>query len=222
MEDNTTAEAGGFTIGDIGIELPDEIEFDGNWLEQNEQSRPLCKKLENVHFMRKLTSEKQIEMFAELELQRGGSYHLLTQGKINSFTFLEYLLKQQSLKRLIISTWAVSMSDVEKLEQFVDSGRIGCVDFCLGDIFLKARREQYEALAELARKRGGRAIILKTHSKVMVGFGEKYDFVLESSANIHAKMRAENTCLTLSTELAQIYREWFCSRKSLLDDWIEL
>lgn len=207
-----------FVLDSIGIELPDEIEVDGSWAETDKHDMALCRKLENAHFMHKLTSEKQLEALAERELQQGASYHFLSNGKINSSNFLQFILKQQSLEHLLLTTWAITMPDIEEMERLVDSGRIKKVDFYLGDIFIKKRRNLYEALAEVARKSGGKAIIFKTHSKVMVGFGEKYDFVLESSANIGAASRRENTCLTLDTELAQCYKEWFESKKSLIED----
>lgn len=41
----------------------------------------------------------------------------------------------------------------------------------------------------------------------MAGFGERFDFVIESSANVNTNPRSECTVITIDTELARFYKE---------------
>jgi hypothetical protein len=114
------------------------------------------------------------------------------------------------------------MVDIEEIERFVSIGRIGRLDCYLGEIFKGSYFREYAALTNLHRTYGGRIAIFKNHSKVYAGFGEKFDFVIESSANINTNPRAENTVITLDTELAIFYKYYFDNIVSFernFDDW---
>lgn len=54
----------------------------------------------------------------------------------------------------------------------------------------------------------------RNHSKVMVLFGEKFDAVIESSANVNTNPRIENTVITVDSELALWYKNFFDGIKS--------
>ena len=66
-----------------------------------------------------------------------------------------------------------------------------------------------DTLARTVARCGGRVLRCRTHMKVMVAYGQEYDAVVESSANIDTNPRAEQTCITLDTGLADFYKEWF-------------
>jgi len=61
----------------------------------------------------------------------------------------------------------------------------------------------------LHRRRGGRVAMFRNHAKIYCGFGERFDFVIESSANINTNPRTENTVITIDTGLAKFYKS-FC------------
>ena len=51
--------------------------------------------------------------------------------------------------------------------------------------------------------------MFRNHAKVFCGFGERFDFTIESSANVNTNPRTENTVITLDTGLALFYKEFF-------------
>ena len=51
--------------------------------------------------------------------------------------------------------------------------------------------------------------MFRNHAKVYCGFGDRFDFVIESSANINTNPRTENTVITIDTGLAEFYKEFF-------------
>lgn len=108
------------------------------------------------------------------------------------------------------------------LEYYLKLGRIKKVDFYVGEIFSKEFAGEYSQLVELIGAFGGRVVAFRNHCKAMVGFGERYDFVAESSGNMNANVRSENTCITLNTELARFYKDFFDNIKSdneEFEDW---
>lgn len=54
-----------------------------------------------------------------------------------------------------------------------------------------------------------RICICRNHSKVMVGFGDKFDFVIESSANVNTNPRIEQASIHIDTNLAKFYKEFY-------------
>ena len=158
----------------------------------------------------------------EWEFEKGFSYHFLSQGDVDSFSFLKFILRQQKIKYLITSTWHIAKADIKEFERYYDLGRLNNMDFYVGEILPSAFYEKYIAVSKLVRKCGGRVAVFRNHSKVFVGFGEKFDFVIESSANINTNPRCENTCITLNTELANFYKKFYDGIKSFqrdFDDW---
>ena len=56
--------------------------------------------------------------------------------------------------------------------------------------------------------------VFKNHSKIFAGYGEKYYFGIQTSANINTNPRTENGNITLSKELFQFYKSYFDGIKS--------
>ena len=56
--------------------------------------------------------------------------------------------------------------------------------------------------------------ICRNHAKVMVLLGERFNAVIESSANVNTNPRIENTVVTVDSELAYWYKEFFDGIKS--------
>ena len=179
-------------------------------------------KLKNQHHYRRFTSETQLETLTDWEFEEGYSYHFLSQGDIDSFSYLKFILRQQKVNYLIASTWCMANADVEQFETYLKLGRIQKVDFYVGEIFKGSYIEEYNKLTELMQKYNGRIAIFRNHSKVYVGFGDKFNFVIESSANINTNPRCENTVITLNTDLALFYKDFYdgiISFERNFDDW---
>ena len=56
---------------------------------------------------------------------------------------------------------------------------------------------------------GGRLVIFRNHSKVMAIEGERFDCLIESSANVNTNPRSENTVVTVDRELTADYIRLF-------------
>lgn len=54
-----------------------------------------------------------------------------------------------------------------------------------------------------------RCAIFHNHCKIIVGFGEKFDFAIESSTNLNVNLRLEQTTIYVNRELAQWYKAYF-------------
>ena len=56
--------------------------------------------------------------------------------------------------------------------------------------------------------------MFRNHAKVMILLGERFDAVIESSANVNTNPRTEQTVITVDSELARWYKEFFDGIKS--------
>lgn len=101
--------------------------------------------------------------------------------------------------------------DADEIDGWIDRGIIKRIDYVVGEVFQSHSRyrEIRKTLAATVAKCGGRVLRCRTHSKVMVCYGKEYDCVIESSANVDTNPRAEQTCITVDSDLADFYKEWF-------------
>lgn len=117
----------------------------------------------------------------------------------------------------------MAITDAETLLRWQSQGLIGRIDLYLGEIFDSKFVEVYNTLKGAAAFRGGRVAVFRNHSKVMAGFGERFDFAVEGSANLNSNPRCEQTVITLDTGLARFYKEEiFDNIRSFnkdFDDW---
>lgn len=163
---------------------------------------------------RKASSERALEESLNWYFEEGDCYHCFSFGDVDSASYLKHVLKQQRIKYLAISTWCMAGADVEDLEKWHDRGYIGRVDFFLGEIFTGSYPEVYEMVKAFCRKCGGRLVIFRNHAKVMIVKGEKFDCLIESSANVNTNPRSENTVLTVDKQLVSDYIKLFAEIKS--------
>ncbi len=176
---------------------------------------------------------KQIErrVIAELDLENllpwhfnpGDSYHLFSYGRIDSIAYLRAILKQQPLEYLVCQTFYLSTSHIEQLKNWIDAGLIGHLDFYVGEVFKYKYIDTYLALKEVVAPTGGRVGILRNHAKIFTGFGERFDFVAEGSANFTVNPRSEQMCITIDTGLARFYKEEVFDKMKIINtdkyDW---
>ena len=168
----------------------------------------------NQHLKRRIKSELNLQDAIEWHTQKEVSYHCISFGDVDSLSYLRFLLKQQPIEYLLLSTWCMAAADIVEIENWLEKGYIKRVDFYVGEIFTGTYCGEYTLLCDLCRKYGGRVCVFRNHSKVMAGFGSKFDFAIESSANINTNPRCENTVITTSTELAYFYKNFFDKVKS--------
>ncbi|MBQ1453295.1 MAG: hypothetical protein IIZ23_04935, partial [Ruminococcus sp.] len=102
---------------------------------------------------------------------------------------------------------------VNDLREWYRRGMIGRVDFFLGEIFASGYPEVCKMVQDFIAEEGGRLVIFRNHSKVMAILGDRFDCLIESSANINTNPRSENTVVTVDSELTKTYVKLFSEIK---------
>ena len=201
-----------------------KIEFDQDELfdtiedtEQEIEAKALT--ITNQHLFHRLNSERMLEEILPDDVQIGASYHFISGGDVDSFSFLQWLLRKTRLKRCLCSTWCISKVDIEEFHRQIRLGRIAKMDFYVGEILPKSYPEEYAQMGEIARDSGGRLAVFRNHSKVMAGIGEKFSFAIESSANVNTNPRTEQTVVTIDRGIADFYFSFFDGIISFDKDW---
>lgn len=179
-----------------------------------------CKRMKGRHFDKRVKSELALEQELPWHFEIGCSYHCISFGDADSLTYLRAIVKQQKIKYCLISTWCMAITDAKEIESWIEKGYIGRIDFYVGEIFQGSYAGVYVYLKDLVRKYGGRVCVFKNHSKVMAGFGERFDFTIESSANINTNPRCEQTTITIDTGLSHFYKNFFDEVDSFNDDFV--
>lgn len=172
------------------------------------------KKTMTIHQARRINSELALEQSLPWHFESGVTYHCISFGDVDSLTFLRVILKQQHIRYAIISTWCMAAEDIREIDSWLNAGYIDRVDFFCGEIFRGTYTAEYNALKELCRKHGCKMSIFRNHSKVMVIYGERFNAVIESSANVNTNPRTEQTAITLDDELCGFYLDFFNGIKS--------
>jgi len=171
---------------------------------------------------KRYSSERQIEETLGFEIAPGETLHVISQGDIDSLTFLRWIIRQQKLDYCLISSWCIGADDCDEILGWIKSGRIGRCDIYVGEIFKGTYRLIWDRLCEEFHEMNcGRICLFRNHSKVMSGIGN-WPFTIESSANINTNPRAENTVITRDEGLYLFYKNYFDNINSFeknFKDW---
>ena len=144
------------------------------------------------HRMIRMISDKNIEDLLPWHFEKGAAYHCLSYGGIDA-------IRER-----------VESKDIEK------------IDFYVGDIFKGGYRGAYNKTLDTVKLCKWRVAIFHNHCKIICGFGDQFDFVIESSTNLNVNLRLEQTTIYVSRELALWYKEYFDSIHAFnrdFDDW---
>lgn len=161
------------------------------------------------HLTRKAASEKALEDALDWYFIEGDCYHCFSFGDVDSMSYFKHILRQQRVEYLALSTWCMAGEDVRDLLKWHRAGYLGRVDFFMGEIFQGSYPNVYEMVKDFIAECGGRLVIFRNHSKVMAIKGEKFDCLIESSANVNTNPRSENTVLTVDALLVRDYIKLF-------------
>lgn len=159
------------------------------------------------NFERRVKSELFLENALPWHFLQGEAYHCFSFGDVDALTYLRAILKQQPLEYVCLSTFSMALTDAETLLKWQRGGLIGRLDLYLGEIFDSKFAEVYNTLREAVALMGGRVAVFRNHSKVMAGFGERFDFSVEGSANLNSNPRCEQTVITVDEGVARFYKE---------------
>ena len=204
---------------DLGHDLDLDAPFDAI-----EQKLPAAraKKVNVQHHARRFTSEMAVEKTLPWNFAPGDCWHIISGGDIDALTYLRLIARQQIIRYCALSTWCMVRADVDEFDHLLTTGRLQRIYFYVGEIFKGSYSDVWIQLMDFTSRHGGRVAIFRNHSKVMAGFGEKFDFAIESSANLNTNYRSENTIVTIDTGLARFYKDWFDDIKSFnrsFDAW---
>lgn len=161
------------------------------------------------HEMRRAYSEMALNKVLDWHLTPGTIYHIISGGDIDSLSYLRSIVKQQKLDYCMVSTWCMGMTDADELARWIHMGLIKRFDLYVGEIFSGAYADIYDRMEDVVRDTGGRICLTRNHSKVVVGFGDKFDFAIASSANMNTNPRIEQTTITVDTEVANFYKSYY-------------
>ena len=176
-------------------------------------------KIRSRHLFHRLNSERLLEDVLPLSVAPGECYHVISGGDVDSFSYLMWILRMQKVKRLLCSTWCIAKVDIQEYHRQITLGRIGRLDFYVGEILPGSFPDEYHELGEVCRDSGGRIAVFRNHSKVMAGYGEKFDFTIESSANINTNPRTEQTVVTIDRDVAKFYFDFYGAVVSFDKAW---
>ena len=170
---------------------------------------------EKYEYRRAFSEVKLLEAMKYEPLKNGVSYNFITGGDVDGLSYLKIVLNQQNLEHCIFSTWCMAAEDILQFDEWLKSGRIKKLDAYVGEIFPNSYKIEYKQMIDMfERHKCGRIAVFKNHSKIFAGYGEKYYFGIQTSANINTNPRTENGNITLSKELFQFYKSYFDGIKS--------
>jgi len=177
-----------------------------------------CYERHDKNIYRKAYSETQLLDVLGKEFKEGESYHCISGGDVDILSYLKCVLRQQDLEYCLLSTWCMAMDDVLQLEEWLQAEKIKKIDAYVGEIFTGTYGGEYAKLKPLLKAYGGKVVIFRNHSKIIAGYGKKFYFAVESSANINTNPRTENSCLNISKGLYEFYKGFYDGIISFVKD----
>lgn len=195
-----------------------DFSFDINKEDPEEKAQPKkekrrtteCLERTDKHLYRRAFSETQLMDATGFDFIDGHSYHCITGGDVDALSFLKLVIRQQNLKYCLFSTWCMAAEDILQFEDWLKSGKIKKLDAYVGEIFPGSYRIEWRMLNRIfEEQKCGRIAVFKNHSKIFAGYGDKFHFGIETSANINTNPRAENGCITIGQDIYKFYRHYF-------------
>lgn len=196
----------------MGFECSFDIKKEVEKPKSNKRGRRSeCLVRETKNIYRKAFSETQLLDLVGLEdFKDGYQYNFITAGDVDSLSYLKVILRQQKLDYLLLSTWCMASDDIMQIEEWIEQGLLNKVDFYLGEIFPKSYPFEWSKINELIKKyKCGRIAVFRNYSKIYAGYGEKYYFGVQTSANINTNPRCENGCITIGKDMFDFYKDYF-------------
>ena len=158
---------------------------------------------------RRAFSETQLLDICDLPFKDGESHHFITGGDVDGLSYLKIILRQQDLDYCLFSTWCMAAEDIYQIQDWLEAGKIKKMDAYVGEIFPGTYRLEYALLRPMIESFGGRVAVFRNHAKIFAGYGDKFAFGIETSANLNTNPRVENGCITIDRKLFEFYKEYF-------------
>lgn len=187
--------------------------------DSNRKLNARCRTVRADHMARRVTSEMSLEQALPWHFSPGDSFLVISNGDVDSLSYLRMAVRQQHVEYMVISTWRIGLTDVKEINSWIDRGFVDRVDFYVGELFMSRLAEQYIAMSEICRKCGGRIAVFRNHAKISAGFGDRFDFVFCGSANLNTNPRLENMFIAMDSGLARFTKEYFDGIRSFNNDF---
>lgn len=144
--------------------------------------------------------------------EQGHAYHIISGGNVDLLCHLQWLLLHwPKMRRVFISAWAMSGSDILILEDMVKHGQIEALDILLGESYPTQYKHEWAKLQQMYADGIVRALYHSSiHSKfILIHSADDCKAVVESSANCNMNPRIEQTVATFSAELYDFYDRYY-------------
>lgn len=135
---------------------------------------------------------------------------LQTEKQFNAFTFIPFILKHQSIRRLYASTYSISVRVVESLMELHDGGLIDYIELLVSDSLIKRNPVTIDKIESLADSRGN--VVIKyswNHSKITLAETTGGYFVVEGSGNWSENAAIEQYLFANSRQLFEFRKQIF-------------
>lgn len=175
-----------------------------------------CLELSLKYEYRRAFSEVNLINSAGIEFKENYSYNFITAGDVDALSYLKLVLNHQNLDYCLLSTWVMSAEDILQFEKWVEGGKIKKLDMYLGEIFPNSYKIEFSMVKKIYAKFDdlGRFAVFKNHSKIFAGYGDKFHFGIQTSANVNTNPRTENGCITINKDIFDFYKSYFDGIKS--------
>jgi hypothetical protein len=167
---------------------------------------------------RRAKSEAVLAEILPADLEEGASYHVISHGDVDALSYLAHAIAgRERVAWCLVSTWCMARADVERLDRWMAEGKVGRVDWYVGEIFPNQYVDEYELVKAVAKRTGGRVCVARNHSKVLLAVDEPsgYYVAIESSANVNTNPRIEQATMTRSRELVDFYAEFYGALRTI-------
>jgi|SaaInlStandDraft_3_1057020.scaffolds.fasta_scaffold88527_2 hypothetical protein len=163
----------------------------------------------NRILVRKAKAEETLNKIMPDTLEDGTTTHVISQGDIDSLSYMLWVLDKTPCEYILFSTWCMALADVEEMQHWITTGRVGRIDAYVGEIFPNQYPEAFQKLQQIVKSCGGRVAVFRNHAKVWAFDTGTQQGVIESSANINTNPRSEQTAVTIDPTLFDHYKNFY-------------
>jgi len=164
---------------------------------------------------RRARSEAALSDILPARLQPGTSYHVLSSGDVDALSFIAHLARAHRLDDLLISTFCLSLPDLEWLAQQQTCGRIGHIRIYCGEILRNTYPDVYDRLCSMERAGQADLTIARNHAKITLAAAGSARYTVESSANMNTNPRIEQSAVHSDPALYAFYADFFAGIKCI-------
>ena len=140
----------------------------------------------------------------------GEIFFMQTMSSFNAFTFVELISRLQFIEELHATTYSVSLSVLEALQEMQQLGRIGKINLLISDSMRQRNPKVCDALNAWAETDGNVTVIYTwNHSKVTLAKTEFGKFCIEGSGNWSKNAQYEQYIFTNNEDVLELRKQLF-------------